>query len=159
MLQTATIRGQAFHQWTPSKGTSRYVVETSKFVHRLPSASMLLSFSPFGLSLRSQICNTASPRKIISFLVSSTIRSWIIYHLSLSLPPAARRYTFHAVFSLSRVVPATDSCVTLAIKSYRVEISGGGLSTYSLKSRPRRGKLTIVGFFSSTKTFLVNRLQ
>ena len=28
----------------------------------------------------------------------------------------------------------------------------------SFKSRPRKGKLTIVGFFSSTKLFFVNRL-
>ena len=33
------------------------------------------------------------------------------------------------------------------------------LDSHSLKSRPLRGKLTIVGFFSSTKAFFVNRLK
>jgi hypothetical protein len=36
---------------------------------------------------------------------------------------------------------------------------GSGMNAHSRKSSPRRGKLTIVGFFSSTKAFLVNRLK
>lgn len=64
-------------------------------------------------------CRTVSPRKIISFRISSTMRSWIWNHFSLSPPPPpARRWTFQTVLALSRVVLAADSCVTLAMRSY-----------------------------------------
>lgn len=84
-----------------------------------------------------------SPKKIISFRVSSTIRSWIMNHFSLSPPPPpARRWAFQTVFSLSRVVPATDSWVTLAIRSYRVDLLSGGASTsaWSEKISPNQAR-------------------
>lgn len=77
----------------------------------------------------SRTCKTVSPRNIISLLVSSTIRSWTMNHFSFSIPPpAARRCTFQTVFSLSLVVPATDSWVTFAIRSYNVDRLLGGTS-------------------------------
>lgn len=42
---------------------------------------------------------------------------------------------------------------------YGVEVSFRESNIHSPKSNPRRGKLTIVGFFSSTKAFLVKRLK
>lgn len=91
----------------------------------------------------------------------------------------ARNVTFQAVFALSLVVPAVDSCVIFATRSYVVDVGaspGIGSTTVikedrlsdqpmkverSLQSRrssPFKGKLIIVGFFSSTNRFLVNRL-
>lgn len=63
-------------------------------------------------------CNTLSPRNIISLRTSRTIRSWISNQRSPSPPPPpALRWIFHTVLVLSRVVPATDSWVTLAKRS------------------------------------------
>ena len=89
----------------------------------------------------------------------------------------ARKTIFHAVSVLSRVMLATLSCVTFANRSYDVGTWEGppGSSTtergcqriildwkhsyaQSFISRPFSGKLTIVGFFSSTKLFFMNRL-
>lgn len=87
----------------------------------IPGNTVSKTTNPRHHSQHPLTCNTVSPKKIISFLVSSTIRSWIWNHFSPSPPPpAARRCTFHTVCSLSRVVPATDSCVTFAIRSYSV---------------------------------------
>ena len=101
--------------------------------------SPLVFFLPFcasAKSLRSQTCRTVSPRKIISFLMSSTMRSCMPIHRSSPSIPAcsvldddgsggARRTTFHAVSVLSRVMLATLSCVTFASSSYVVGTGEG----------------------------------
>lgn len=85
---------------------------------------------------RRRTCKTVSPRKMSSLATSSTIRSCIISQRSpfdssdgpapSALAGGARRSTFQMVFSLSRVVPAVDSCVTFATKSYIVEVPEEG---------------------------------
>lgn len=123
------------YDWGKDDAFNRSYESTS-----IPWSPLVAFFPPLctsAKSLRSQTCSTVSPRKIISFLISSTMRSCMpIHRSSLSMPACsvldddegsggARKATFHAVSVLSRVMLATLSCVTFANRSYVVGTGEG----------------------------------
>mmetsp|Transcript_4482 Transcript_4482/g.9641 ORF Transcript_4482/g.9641 Transcript_4482/m.9641 type:complete len:258 (+) Transcript_4482:1015-1788(+) len=82
--------------------------------------------------------------------MSTTRRSCTSYQISSTLRCTWARYV---------PSPALPSCTTLATRSYLELAASGGRGRMSLSSRFLTGKLTMVGFFSMKKLFLVKRFM
>lgn len=113
---------------------------------------MSCDFCP-GSNRRSQIWMYDSPRKTSCRLISSTIRSWIWNHVSSVADPGGLRVctcAFHVVSPCA--VPAVDSCVILATRSYIVDIGGSSslrsttvnMDGFSARPRSKTLRLTIL---------------